>query len=144
MNTEAIGIARAFGSGTVRAIIGTDPPAGVEFSETVPAGVQWRLMAVGAVLATSAVVATRGPNLDIAGPVGGVFFHSQQGLQVAGLTLLRNWATIGGEGPGFSPVGQIPIGLVLGPGFVISSHILGLQAGDEWGAPQLIVEEWPL
>lgn len=144
MNTEAIGIARAFGSGTIREIIGTDPPAGVEFSETVPAGVQWRLMAVGAFLVTSAVVATRGPNLDLAGPVGGVFCHLQQSLQVAGATVLRTWATVGAQGPGFFPVGQIPIGIVLGPGFVIASHTLAFQVGDNWGAPSLIVEEWPI
>src|SRR4051812_18481105 len=47
------------GAGRLRSLTGTDPAAGVEISETVPAGARWRLVAVRLLLVTSAVVANR-------------------------------------------------------------------------------------
>src|SRR4051812_40892275 len=53
------------GAGRIRAIVGTDPAAGVEVSETVPAGARWKLLSFRARLVTSAAVANRFPALVI-------------------------------------------------------------------------------
>src|SRR3954467_4562200 len=53
------------GAGRLRSITGTDPAANVEISETVPAGVRWRILTLAATFATDATVASRVPALVI-------------------------------------------------------------------------------
>jgi hypothetical protein len=47
------------GAGAIRSITGTNPAAGAEISETVPAGARWEFLAMFFVLVTSATVASR-------------------------------------------------------------------------------------
>lgn len=132
------------GRGCIRSITGTDPAAGVEISETVPTNARWRLISFRALLATDGTVTNRSPFLMIddgaticaAGPAAS--------SQVASQSLNHTWATYGAAGATGSPLygGFLPLDLVLPAGFRIRTQTTSLQAGDNWGAPQLLVEEW--
>lgn len=52
-------------SSRVDVIVGANPAAGAEVSETVPAGETWCLLGVRVTLVTSATVATRQPILTL-------------------------------------------------------------------------------
>ncbi len=134
------------GAGLVNSVTGTDPAAGVEILETVPTGRRWRLMGVTATLVTAVAVATRIARLEIVDS-GGVRLsaHVSSTSQAASLTKTYYWT------PGNWPDSQgssvhimigLPIKALLGQSFIIRTATENLQAADNWGAPQIWVEEW--
>lgn len=132
------------GVGRLRSITGTNPAAGVEISETVPAGVRWRLMAFSAQLVASAVVATRQPFLLIDDGTTTFFAVGSGGSNTASQTIRHGWAPVGATfaagSPGYMSV--LPDTLVVGAGSRFRTQTSGLDPGDDWGAPQYVVEEW--
>lgn len=130
--------------GAVRVVTGTDPAAGLDISETVPAGATWELLAVRLVLVTSATVADRRPILILR--VGGVFVASipLYGVIPANQTSVVTWA--GGAAVDTSPttvalVGLLPDKTILPAGSIISLLTLNLQVADNYAAPTLLVRE---
>lgn len=133
------------GPGAMRSITGTDPGAAAEFSETVPTGARWRPHALSFTLLTDATVANRevaltfddGTNIycvQLPGAVqaaGGVRRYSY-GLDTAVVA------------SGLGAVDRtIPLPrLLMLAGHRIRSVTGNLQAGDNYSAPQLLVEEW--
>lgn len=132
------------GPGLLRSITGTDPAAGAEISETVPTNARWRLINFGFDLVTDATAATRRPRLDF-NDGSADFLRIEHGE-----TLI---ASLTGRFDSFPGLGvysrlnntfrlQVIPELILSAGFVISTATTSLQAGDNYGAPRMLVEEW--
>lgn len=132
------------GVGVMRSITGTDPIAGAEVSETVPTNARWRLRGFTVQLASDATVATRRVILQIDDGATLCWAAQAMDAQVASLTrqysfpvagayVVAQTSTIGIPGPE---------GFQLQGGFRIRTATQNLQVTDNYGAPQLLVEEW--
>jgi len=134
----------AAGMGLMRSIVGTDPAAGNEISETVPTNARWRLISVYFYFSTSAVVGNRTVRLiidDGANPVWQVnapIPHPENRIRlyVAGAGFARDAQEAS------NPMLPLPQGLVLAEGYRIRTDTVGLDTGDTYSAPHLLVEEW--
>jgi len=129
--------------GVLRSITGTDPAANVEISESVPTNARWRLLALLATLVTDANAANRDVALTIddGTTVVGRFPAAQN--DVASQTTRFLWTSGGAR----IAIAQdrtivIPIPDVWIPdGYRFKTVTTGLQVTDNWGPPQLWVEE---
>jgi hypothetical protein len=132
------------GPGRIRSITGTVPAAGADISETVPTGVRWILLALRATLTTSATVATRIPNLTLD---DGANIFSYNGLlaQTQGASTTTPWTWAGNVPSGSSGISAL-LALttpnLLQQAFRIRTQTAAIQAGDQWTAPQYLVQEW--
>ncbi len=131
------------GPGAIQSITGTDPAAGAEISETVPANTIWRLSVWRAVFVTDATSATRFPTLEITD--GGIFFRTRaHATQDASATVTYNnvlngfWQTSINVSEHHNTLPDVH----LAAGAVIRTSTTLLEAGDNWGAPQYLVEAW--
>jgi hypothetical protein len=133
------------GPGVIQSITGTDPAAGVEISETVPTNARWRFLAARFVLVTNATVANRSVTWNADDGAALFYTGASHDVQAASQTLTYC------AGPGFvaarAPAAlnveiPVPVHLVLAGGFRLRTVTGNLQAGDNYGAPQLLVEEW--
>ena len=131
------------GPGVIRSIAGTNPAAGAEILETVPTNARWRLLALMATLVTDATAANRDAALTI-DDVTTVFLRAPAGQNhIASLTTRYVWTphaqrfTIAQDRTITIPIPD----LWLPGGFRLNTLVTNIQAGDDWGAPQLLVEE---
>ncbi|MGH9411301.1 MAG: hypothetical protein ACRD1V_17845, partial [Vicinamibacterales bacterium] len=110
----------------------------------VPVGARWRVKAITAPLVTSSAVANRFPNLIVDDGAKTVFQVGTDQAQTASTTTTYSIAEgIGLEGNSDNVVlGTLPVDLRLPAGFRLRSLTTALDAGDNWGAPQILVEEW--
>lgn len=134
----------AEGQGFLRSITGTDPAAGVEISETVPTNARWRLLGFRAPLVTSATVATRRVHLLIDDGTTTLLDLASGTSQAASLTRNYNSNLTGLPSIVDSEIFiQFPHdSILLAQGFRLRTSTTLFQAGDNWGAPQMWVEEW--
>jgi hypothetical protein len=132
------------GPGRLRSIAGTDPAAGVEISETVPPGVRWRLVSFQGTLTTSAAVANRFPGILIDDGTTVLLFSRSLAAQTASNGVNHSWADWGAQSTTLGSPNALPIppGLILAAGFRIRTSTAALDVGDNWTAPQYLVEEW--
>lgn len=132
------------GAGRLRSITGTNPAAGVEISEAVPAGVRWRISAITFALTTDATVANRFVGLKIDDGVNALFVAGSNVAQAAsGTTTYTGAAGLGAFGNATNALLiLLPDNLVLPAGSRIRTTTAALQAGDDYGAPQYLVEEF--
>lgn len=132
------------GVATIRSITGTDPAAGVEISETVPTGARWRLISFFGELVTDATVANRRATLAIDDGTNLFFRVAINSLQTASLTFRYIFSQAGPDvlSTGNAMVGKTPNDLRLAAGYRIRTITETIQAGDNWAAPQLLVEEF--
>jgi hypothetical protein len=132
------------GSGVLRSITGTDPAAGAEWSETVPTNARWRFVAVRVALVTDATVANRVPQVIVDDGTNTLYLIPSHANQTASLTWTYHgfYAGAAGFASGNYIALPFPGDLFLQGGWRIRSSTGSLQAGDNWGAPQLLVEEW--
>lgn len=132
------------GGGVLRTILGTDPPAGAEVSETVPAGARWELLALAATLVADATPANRLPSLLL--DAGGNAFTRviQPVLTAASGSNAYYWAQgLPVEtGLGGVPLAGIPTAPVLLAGGRFRTATSAMQAGDNWTAPLFVVREY--
>jgi hypothetical protein len=133
------------GPGAVRAIVGASPGAGAEFSETVPTGARWELIALHSALVTNATVANRIPVLILDDGANIDFVSPMVGNEDASKTWVNAW----GQGTagvfsatGLCALGSIPVNTRLVAGSRIRSSTVAIAAGDQWSAPKYIVREW--
>lgn len=133
------------GPGAIRSIAGTDPAAGVEISETVPANAVWRLKSFRASLVTSAVAATRQVSIiidDGTTTLKQVFVNATQAASLTrNYNIMADWAlhATAIQAELYAP---LPGDLILEAGSRIRTSTVAIDGGDNWGAPQLDVEEW--
>ena len=132
------------GPGVLRSITGTDPAVDTEISETVPTNARWRLLAMAFTFVTGAAAATRevaltfsdGTTVFARVPAGtsqiisltrlySSFHQADRLVNVADLTITFPLPRIDLQG-----------------GFVIATVTTARNALDNFGAPQLLVEEW--
>lgn len=133
------------GGGAPRVVSGTDPGAGLEWSETVPTGARWEIDTVRATLITAAFVTTRVVNLSITTTAVQNWIGTSVRVQAQSLTYTYFWAgntqeQAGGAFPNVN--NQLPSPNLLIAGAVIGSQTLNLNAADDWGQPFLSVREW--
>lgn len=130
--------------GRPRTISGTDPAAGVELSETVPAGARWLLktfnlaLLADATVANRAVIITIDDGTNIVWQVGTNINVTASQLAIYRLGVGLPFLTIGTTHYNL----PIPAGLILGPGYRIRTITTNLQAGDNYTAPVYHVEEF--
>lgn len=132
------------GPGSIKSIVGTDPAAGNEISETVPANAMWILQSIKASLATDAAVVNRKPTVTLDDGTNAFFKSGPFTSQTASLTVPISWSKDGfwvSSLNTISMVGHLPA-TVLSAGYRMITVTDGIQAGDNWGVPQLLVEEW--
>jgi hypothetical protein len=130
--------------GALRSITGTDPAAGAEISETVPTGARWIVRALAATLITDGTVANREPVLTLDDGTSVLIAVPAAINHAASTTRRYTWTALGQVAAGSfapdkaNPWPEIP----LTAGGRVRTATTGIQAGDNWGAPQLLVEEW--
>jgi len=132
------------GPGAIRSITGTDPAANTEISETVPANARWRPLSIRLTLVTDANPGTRQVHLIYDDGTTILLDQTASNTQITGLT--RNYNS---NRVGLAPIAAdneiyipIPIEYILSAGFRIRTTTTTIQVGDNYGAPQLLVEEW--
>lgn len=132
------------GPGCIRSITGTNPAAGADISETVPTNARWRLITVRADLVTSAAVANRQPTLIIDDGANELARSQLTTNETASAVWRNTWADVGSgvSGVGVGVIHVMPAGLVLMGGYRIRTLTALIDPADDWGAPQLLVEEW--
>lgn len=132
------------GPGVLRTIVGTDPAAGAEISETVPAGARWLFRALRAAFVADATVANRTPVLVFD---DGTNIYASAGPNFntpASSNFLFQYADVG---QGFVQSSQdimvpAPANILLAGGHRIRTITGSIQAGDNWAAPVYSIEEW--
>lgn len=132
------------GRGRMRSITGSDPAAGAEISEAVPTNALWKVHGLLATLVTDATVTNRSPHLQFTDGTTACWRGSSAGNQAASGNAVWNFG-VGLNADQISTIaqpGQISPDIYLPEGFTVETITGNLQAGDNWGAPQLLVEEW--
>ena len=122
---------------------GSDPAAGAEWSETVPTGKVWKLLAVRAALVTSAVAGNRRVSIVIDDGTNIIFAARDESVQAASLTHTY-YGTLA-EARAVADTDhyvQIPDGLWLAAGYRVRSSTTLIDVGDNWGAPVFTIEEF--
>lgn len=132
------------GPGILRSVAGTDPAAGAEIIETVPTNTRWRVRTLRASLVTDATVPVRTVNFIVDDATTTLLNFPGVTTQAASLTRAYNVAEYAFQP---SAVGTdiffyIPLFVYLFQGWRILTSTTNLVAGDNWGAPQMEVEEW--
>lgn len=132
------------GPGMLRTVASLDPVAGAEISETVPDRAIWRPIAWTATLVTNATAANRRVNLLF--DTGVTVYHRLRAQidQTASQTTLYSASNpgAGNDTPNvFAPL-MGTMELRLREGHRIRTLTEALQAGDNWGAALLLVEQW--
>ena len=132
------------GVGHIRVITGTAPAAGSDWSETVPTGALWRVNSAVSTLVCDATVINRTMHLIFDDGANVVYRALVNSNLVAGQTGQMVFGIAGAAGvtTSISPHGFIPQDMRLPAGFRIRSSTVGLQAGDDFSAPVLMVEEF--
>jgi len=132
------------GAGRLRSITGTDPAANVQISETVPAGARWRVVLMEMLLTTDANAANRSISLVIDDGVNPLAQVSDNSVQAASLThtyVAGAWGQIAAFGGSLHAL-VIPDMLTLPAGSRLRTTVGSFQVGDNWAAPQMLVEEF--
>jgi len=132
------------GPGLIRSITGTNPPAGSEVTETVPAGARWRLISLAAHFTTDATVINRFISWTIDDGVTTLFWEDAAQLITANIGMWQVFNTTTQRHGSYSAPSQAPGPLagVMSAGWRLSTLTTNLQPGDDWSAPQMWVEEW--
>jgi hypothetical protein len=133
------------GQGILHSVVGGVPAAGVDWNVNVSTNARWRLISLVARLTTSATVANRTPSLFLRdASANGIFDSPQITPQAASLVVAYSWgdscaavATVGGVANA-----PLPGNCYLAQNMQIFSSTPGIQAGDQWTAPVLLIQEW--
>jgi len=133
------------GRGLLRVISGTNPAAGNEVIEIVPTNARWRLLSLGVGFVTDATVASRQVRLRITDGTQEIALVPATASQAESTT--RSYWFVAGypNTPGLQSgvvYSFIPTDYFIPQGGTIETKTANLQAGDNYGTPILVVEEW--
>lgn len=130
--------------GNIRSITGTMPAAGAEISESVPINARWRLRSIIFLLNTSATVATRFVSVVLDDSVNMVARSYSNFAHAASVNQQYSYS-LGFSGSlvtvGVVAAVQLP-DVPLNQFWRIRTFTSSLQPGDQYTAPQYVVEEW--
>lgn len=133
------------GTGRLLTYTGTDPAAGAEIQEAVPTGRLWKLRSIYFKLVTDANVANRRVHIQ-ATYAGDTFLDVYTNIdQAAGTTKYYYFsnANVGTIAENANKIlGGLPDNIWVSSDDVIVTSTLNKQAGDNFGAPILQVEEF--
>jgi len=132
------------GPGLIRTVTGTNPAAGAEFAETVPTNTRWKLRSLLVQLVADVNVATRRVNLYLDDGATDFIIIPAGVTQIASETWTYAWwgtVKASSEVGGMIEVNLLS-GLELAQGSRLRSATSNLQAGDNFTAPILSIEEW--
>lgn len=128
----------------IKKVLGTDPAANAEVSETVPTGKIWELLAVSVSLVQGATQ-TPQPTLIIDDGTDIVFQgFGGSSAQNASVTARYSWAKdlpLSAAGALTVVTAPLPSGLILQAGWRIRTSTIGIGANSNYGAPTLFVVE---
>ncbi len=129
--------------GRIRSITGTDPAAQAEISETVPARRRWAIKSIFFHLVTDGTVANRHVSLIIDDGANVLWQITCASAHPASCDTTYSFAQIAAaealvDCACFHPLPS----LALPAGARIRTSTSLLKAGDNFSAPQLLVEEW--
>ena len=131
--------------GSLQSLVGTNPAAGAEISETVPTTLFWKIRSIRFQLVTSATATGRRVHLVIdtgAGDNYDMFCEiDQNASDTQNYSCIPVGATPDSQ-DGNDIIIPIPSDLILNPGAIIKTITTNLQAGDNFGPPILFVEEF--
>ncbi len=132
------------GRGKIRSIVGTDPAAGAEISETVITATRWRLIAFSANLATSAVVGNRRVTLvhDDGANIYARAFLTANIVATTNVSFTFADSYPNAANPDNNQEAPLPAQDYMFTGFRIRTITAGLDPGDNYGPPTYLVEEW--
>jgi len=132
------------GRGFVRHIVGTDPAAGVEISESCPFHTRWRLVGFNYTLVTSAVAGNRISQLFIDDGTNTGVRGLPAATQASSLTNSYQYGAFGAQPAvmGTLQIGILPPDVYVDYGGRIRTVTTALDAGDNYSAPVYCVEEW--
>lgn len=132
------------GPSNIRVVAGSDPAAGAEISETVQSRSRWRLLSLIATLVTDATVVTRIPSI-VQDDSANIFVRDPMATGVgASQTKIFSWSIKGAGTEQTNTIETAPLSddVILLRNFRLRTVTEGLQAGDNWGVPRFMVEEW--
>jgi hypothetical protein len=132
------------GPGALRSITQANPAAGADLSITVPANVRWRLWTFRAQFISSAVVATRIPQLQLTDGTN-IVYEAASATQGASQNITNEWSPAGAadrttSGNAVNNAAGFP--LWLAAGWQLKTQTLLIDVGDQWGNIDYVVEEW--
>ncbi|MBA7480324.1 hypothetical protein ES707_15775 [subsurface metagenome] len=131
------------GVGAVRSITGTDPAAGVEISEVVPANAKWEILAVRFTLVTLAVAGDRIVHLHLDDGTDTFADICVTTVHAASTTKIYNFANFGSTQLAPTDCLYIPLPpFLLLEGYRIRTETEAIAIDDDFSAPQLLVQEW--
>jgi len=127
-----------------KTVTGSDPAAGAEFSETIPAGKIWNLIAIAVAFVADATVASRTPEIIIDDGTNEILRLTDRTVITASQTRTLQANRFGVLPADTATVHYfiLPLGFELPAGYRVRSVTTNLQAGDNYGAPKLIVDEY--
>jgi len=137
------------GSSTLLQVSGADPAAGVEVSQTVPAGMIWELISVSVVL-VQGITDQPQPMLTIDDGGTNVIFESfgSTTFQAVSTTCRYTWAAdlvmTGqvGATTNVHSIAPLPEELLLKGGYRIRTTTIGLTATGNYGVPSFYVVQY--
>ncbi len=132
------------GPGLLRSLTVANPAAGVDWTQAAPTNGRWFLRGGTATLLTSAAIANRQVALVIDDGASTLFTIEAAAVQAAGATVVYDLIpgdTLTALTATHQPV-IIPRDLRLLAGWRVRTSTGLLQAGDQWSAIQLMLEEW--
>lgn len=130
-------------SGALRRLTGTDPAANTEISETVPTGARWRLLSMRVALVTDANAANREVAITFDDGTTVYFESAAAANQAASLTRQYTASIVGQRGAASTGTGILILlpDVQLLAGHRVRTVTTNRQVGDNYGAPELFVEE---
>jgi len=121
----------------------TDPLAGAQWTQTVPANTIWLINCVEFQLATDATVANRVPRVEIFDGTTSMRVGGSGQVHTASLTRDHILKPGGhGLGPATETSGDLAPRLYLQPGWIIRSSTASLAAGDTHLNIALYIQRW--
>lgn len=133
------------GGGAIKSITGTNPAAGAEVSQVVPDGRVWRLLSLRVTLVATAAAASRRVHLQIGDGTNVLLDCFGSIDQIISETKTYNFSAVGvipDETDSNEIIVPIPPYLMLPDNFTIATLTTAINAADDFGAPQLLVEEY--
>lgn len=138
-------VASTEGLGALRLIVGTDPAAGVDWSETVPTNARWQLLSVRALFQTDATVAARNVNLLIDDGTNNYYRIASHRDQPASQPYSYSWSVgtqdLGGLANA-AVVIPLPNHAYMKAGYRVRAATSLMQAGDDWSTLSILAREW--
>lgn len=131
--------------GNIRSITGADPAANVEWTETVPANTIWKVRSVFFTLVTDGNAANRQVSVQYTDGSNNYGMTGSHTNQAASSTFSYS-AMLDVDNTGSTQLGVTNFALPnlsMPAGHIIRSKTELRQTGDNFGAPQLLVEECP-